>query len=126
PSDESARPPPISQTYAHRAFSPRAASETRFTAWFHPISSRFFSGYPGFSIHVSPLREEGGLGRGQGPDAEVRRLSQEAPRTRGNRRDRARKKPQLRTVGVWVLVEAAGIEPACNLGRMRLSGRYPH
>jgi hypothetical protein len=38
-------------------------------------------------------REEGGPGRGQGPDAEVRRLPHEPPRTRGNRRDQARKNP---------------------------------
>src|SRR5690606_27760528 len=46
-------------------------------------------------------REEGGLGRGQGPDAEVRRLSQEAPRTRGNQRDQARKSPNRERLGFW-------------------------
>jgi hypothetical protein len=37
-------------------------------------------------------REEGGLEWDQEPDAEVRRLPHDPPRTRGSRRDRARKK----------------------------------
>src|SRR5690606_28618481 len=44
-------------------------------------------------------REEGGPGRCHRPDAEVRRLPQESPRTRGSRRDRARKNPNRERLG---------------------------
>ncbi len=44
-------------------------------------------------------REEGGPGRGHGPDAELRRLPQESPRTRGSRRDQARKNPNRERLG---------------------------
>ena len=48
-------------------------------------------------------RAEGDPGRGQRPDAEVRRLPHEPPRTRGSRRDRARKKAnsELLTFVYW-------------------------
>src|SRR5690606_5711126 len=44
-------------------------------------------------------RVEGGPGRCHRPDAEVRRLPQESPRTRGSRRDRARKNPNRERLG---------------------------
>src|SRR5690606_31068528 len=60
-------------------------------------------------------RVECGPGRGDGPDAEVRRLPQESPRTRGSRRDRARKNPNRERLGFSLLVEAASIPLAFNL-----------
>src|SRR5690606_11343454 len=44
-------------------------------------------------------REECGPGQGHGPDAEVRRLPQEPPTTRGNWRDQARKNPNRERLG---------------------------
>ena len=73
-----------------------------------------FGPVPGSEVRARNGQErvECGAKLADGRTGEVRRLPQEPPNNTREPAQKGKKKPQPRTVGVSLLVEAAGIEPA--------------